>query len=72
MLEDIDIRDNILDKYIKNKKIKVNHKDENGKNQLLTLRPVAYYDNEKNHILEFLTIITEMTAEQVGFLYKIW
>ena len=69
-LEDIEIPDNIPDNYIKDEKIKVNYKDENGENQVLILRRVAYYDNEKNHILEFLTNIMEMTAEQVGLLYK--
>jgi hypothetical protein len=31
---------------------------------------VAYYDNEKDKVLEFLTNIMEMTAKQVGLPYK--
>jgi len=69
-LEDIEIPDNIPDNYIKDEKIKINYKDENGENQVLTLRHVASYDNDKDHVLEFLTTIMEMTAEQIGLLYK--
>jgi hypothetical protein len=69
-LEEIDIPDDIADNYIKDEKIQVSYKDENGLEQLLTLRRVVYYDKEKDRVFEFLTNIMEMSAEQIGLLYK--
>ena len=69
-LEEIEIPDNCADNYIKDEKIQIRYKDENGQEQTLTLRRVVYYDKEKERILQFLTNIMEMTAEQIGQLYK--
>ncbi len=69
-LEEIDIPDDCPDNYIKDQKIQISYKDENNKEQLLTLRRVVYYDKEKDRIFQFLTNIFEMTAEQIGQLYK--
>ena len=40
------------------------------KEQLLFLRRVVYYDDEKKKALQLLTNIFDMTAEQIGLLYK--
>lgn len=69
-LEEIDIADDIADNYIKDQKIQVSYKDEKGIEQVLVLRRVVYYDKDKDHLFEFLTNIMEMTAEQIGLLYK--
>ncbi len=69
-LDEIEIPDNIPDNYIKDQKIQIKYKDENGQEQALTLRRVVYYDKVKDRIFEFLTNIMEMTAEQIGLLYK--
>lgn len=69
-LEEIDIPDNCPDNYIKDEKIQIRFKDENNQEQYLTLRRVVYYDKEKDRIFQFLTNILEMTAEQIGQLYK--
>jgi len=69
-LEEIDIPDNIPDNYIKDQKIQIKYKNEKGLEQLLVLRRVVYYDKDKDRIFEFLTNIMEMTAEQIGLLYK--
>lgn len=69
-LDEIEIPDNIPDNYIKDQKIQVKYKDENAIEQLLILRRVVYYDKEKDRTLEFLTNLMEMTAEQIGLLYK--
>ena len=65
-----DIPDDIPDNYIKDQKIQVRYKDENEIEQLLILRRVVYYDKDKDRIFEFVTNIMEMTAEQIGLLYK--
>ena len=69
-LDEIDIADDIPDNYIKDQKIQIRYKDDNGIEQPLTLRRVVYYDKDKDRIFEFLTNIIEMTAEQIGLLYK--
>ena len=70
-LEEIQIPDECPDNYIKDEKIQIRYKDESGQEQLLTLRRVVYYDKEKDRIFQFLTNIFEMTAEQIGLLYKL-
>lgn len=69
-LEEIDIPDECPDNYIKDEKIQIRYKDENNQEQYVTLRRVVYYDKEKDRVFQFLTNIFEMTAEQVGQLYK--
>lgn len=69
-LEEIDIPESIPDNYIKDQKIQIKYKDENGAEKLLALRRVVYYDKDKDRLFEFLTNIMEMTAEQIGLLYK--
>lgn len=69
-LQDIEIPDSAPDGYIKDEKIQVSYKDEQKKEQTLVLRRVAYYDQEKKKVLQFLTNIFDMTAEQIGLLYK--
>jgi len=67
-LEDIEIPDTCPDNYIKDQQIATKYKD--GKEQIITLRRVVYYDKEKDCIIQFLTNIMDMTAEQVCLLYK--
>lgn len=69
-LEEIEIPDDCADNYIKDEKIQIRYKDENNQQQLLTLPRVVYYDKQKDRIFQFLTNIFEMTAEQIGQLYK--
>lgn len=69
-LQETDIPDDCPDDYIKDEKILLRYKDENDRQQTLTLRRVVYYDKHKDRILQFLTNIMEMTAEQIGQLYK--
>jgi hypothetical protein len=69
-LADMEIPDNCPDNYIKDQQITIKYKDEGGKEQLLTLRRVVYYDKEKDCIIAFLTNIMDMTTEQIGLLYK--
>jgi hypothetical protein len=69
-LADMEIPDNCPDNYIKDQKITIKYKDEDGKEQLLTLRRVVYYDSDKDNIIAFLTNIMDMTTEQIGLLYK--
>ena len=68
-LQEIEIPDECPDNYIKDEKIQIRYKDESGQEQL-TLRRVVYYDKEKDRVFQFLTNIFEMTAEQIGLLYK--
>jgi hypothetical protein len=69
-LADMEIPDNCPDNYIKDQQITIKYKDEGGKEHLLTLRRVVYYDKEKDCIIAFLTNIMDMTTEQIGLLYK--
>lgn len=69
-LKEIEIPDECPDNYIKDEKIQIRYKDESGQEQLVPLRRVVYYDKEKDRIFQFLTNIFEMTAEQIGLLYK--
>lgn len=69
-LQEIEIPDDCPDNYIKDQKIQVRYKDDNSQEQLIELRRVVYYDKNKDRIFQFLTNIFEMTAEQIGQLYK--
>jgi hypothetical protein len=69
-LADMDIPDSCPDSYIKDQQITIKYKDEEGKEQFLTLRRVVYYDRDKDCIIAFLTNIMDMTTEQIGLLYK--
>ena len=70
-LQEIEMPDSCLDNYIKDEKIQLRYKDENGIGQLLTLRRVVYYDKEKDRVLPFLTNIFAMEAQPIGQLYKL-
>lgn len=69
-LQEIDIPDDLPDNYIKDQKIQIKYKDEGNIEQVMMLRRVVYYDKDKDRIFEFLTNIIDMTAEQIGLLYK--
>ena len=69
-LQEIDIPDDLPDNYIKDQKIQIKYKDEGNIEQVMMLRRVVYYDKDKDRIFEFLSNIMDMTAEQIGLLYK--
>lgn len=69
-LEETDIPDSCPDNYLKDEKIQIYYKAENEQEQVVILRRVVYYDKDKDRIFQFLTNIFEMTAEQIGLLYK--
>jgi hypothetical protein len=69
-LEEIEIPDNVADNYIKDQKIEFKYRDEKGKEQALILRRVVCYDSDKDRVFEFLTNIMEMSADQIGLMYK--
>ena len=69
-LEEMEIPDNIPTGYLKDEKIQISYKNEHQKEELLFLRRVVYYDEEKKRLFQFLTNIFDMTAEEIGQLYK--
>lgn len=69
-LQEIDIPDHIPPAYIKDEKIIVKYKNDLQEEQALTLRRVAYYDKEKDQVFEFLTNMMDISADQIGLLYK--
>jgi hypothetical protein len=71
-LEEIEIDNNCKEGYIKDEKIQIKVKRADGSESLLTLRRIAFYDVQKDKILQFLTNImeSEMNTEQIGQLYK--
>ena len=70
-LGEAEIPGNIPPGYIKDEKIQISYKDEHQKEQLLFLRRVVYYDDEKKRLFRFPTNIFDMTAEEIGQLYKL-
>ena len=44
--------------------------DERGKDHALVLRRVVYYDCNMASFFEFLTNVMEMSAYQIGLMYK--
>lgn len=71
-LQEIEIDTICSDGYIKDEKIQITVKHTGGPDSLLTLRRIAYYDVQKDKVLQFLTNIKEenMNTEQIGQLYK--
>jgi hypothetical protein len=71
-LQEIEIDTICSDGYIKDEKIQITVKHTGGPESLLTLRRIAYYDAQKDKVLQFLTNIKEenMNTEQIGQLYK--
>jgi hypothetical protein len=69
-LDEIELPDDAPDNYLKDEKIQVKYKNENNKRQWLTLCRIAYYNKEKDRVEAFLTNIMDMSAEQIGMLYK--
>ena len=69
-LEEMEIPDNIPTGYLKDEKIQISYKNEHQKEELLFLRRVVYYDEEKKRLFQFLTNIFDMGAEEIGQLYK--
>lgn len=69
-LEEIELPDDCPDGYLKDEKIQLQYKDENKQLQSLLLRRVVFYDKEKDHVYQFLTNIFDMSAVQIGLLYK--
>ncbi|GAC1496725.1 MAG: IS4 family transposase [Flavisolibacter sp.] len=69
-LNEIPIPDSIPPDYIKDQKVAIKYKGEHNTHCQLELRRVVYYDNEKDRVFEFLTNIMDMSAEQIGLLYK--
>ena len=71
-VQEITISDDTPDGYIKDEIITIHYKDEDNVEQPLQLRRVAYYDKEKDKVIEFLTNMPqdEMSTEQIGDIYK--
>lgn len=69
-IEEINILESCPANYIKDEKIQITYKTENGTAQQLILRRMVYYDKEKDRVFQFLTNIFEMEAERIGQLYK--
>lgn len=70
-LQEAEIPDSIPNGYLKDEQIQISYQDEHQKEQLLFLRRVVYYDDEKKRVFQFLTNIFDMSAEQIGLLYKL-
>lgn len=69
-LEEIDLPDELPPGYIKDQTIQIKYKDGHRAEQLLVLRRIVYYDSDKKRVFQFLTNIMDMTAEQIGLMYK--
>lgn len=70
-LEEAEIPDDAPAGYLKDEKIQISYKDEHRQEQALFLRRVVYYGDEKKRVFQFLTNIFDMTAQEIGQLYKL-
>ena len=69
-LEELDIPDDCNPGVIKDELISISYKDEQGKQQSLTLRRVAYWDDANKKLIVFLTNMIEFDAGLIVVIYK--
>ena len=70
-IEEIEIGDEIHDGVLKDERIEIIVKKENGTQEALQLRRVAFWDDENKQIFVFLTNLFELRADLIAELYKI-
>ena len=70
LLEEYDLPEATPDEILRDAKIALNYKDENGQDKQVELRLVSFYHSEKNKAYYFLTNLFDLPAEQIAQLYK--
>ena len=70
VLEEFELPEATPDEVIRDAKIALKYKDEEGNERQVALRLVSYFHPEKNKAYYFLTNLFELSAERVAHLYK--
>jgi hypothetical protein len=70
LLEEYDLPEATPDEILRDAKIALSYKDDNGQEKQVELRLVSYYHAEKNKAYYFLTNLFDLPAEQIALLYK--
>ena len=69
-MEELDIPDDCNPGVIKDELISISYKDDQGKQQSIKLRRVAYWDDANKKLIVFLTNMTEFDADLIVVIYK--
>ncbi|MCF6278790.1 MAG: IS4 family transposase [Flavobacteriaceae bacterium] len=69
-IKEFDLLEATPDEVLRDAKIALEYKDENGDDIQVELRLVSYYHKEKNKAYYFLTNLFDLPAEQIALLYK--
>lgn len=68
--EEFDPKPNTPDEMLKDERIEVTYKDENGNIQILSLRRIAWWVEKENKAYEFITNNFELEAQIIAQLYR--
>ncbi|UAM98370.1 IS4 family transposase [Polaribacter litorisediminis] len=70
LLEEFELDQATPDNILRDAKIALKHKDDQGQEKQVKLRLVSFYHQEKNKTYYFLTNLFDLPAEQIAMLYK--
>jgi hypothetical protein len=70
LLEEFDLLDATPDNILRDAKIALKYKGDNGIAKQVELRLVSFYHEEKNKVYYFLSNLFDLPAEQIASLYK--
>lgn len=70
LLEEFDLLEATPDNILRDAKIALRYKDDEGIEKQVELRLVSFYHEEKNKVYYFLSNLFDLPAEQIAMLYK--
>ncbi|MDR9449530.1 MAG: IS4 family transposase [Psychroflexus sp.] len=70
LIEELELKPATPDNILRDAKIALTYKDDNGQQVKVELRLVSFYHEEKNKAYYFLTNLFDLEAEQIANLYK--
>lgn len=70
LIKEYDLPESTPDDILKDSKISLGYKDQDGMAKDAELRMVSFYDTDKNKVFYFLTNLFNLPAEQIALLYK--
>jgi len=70
LLEEFDLQEATPDNILRDAKIALKYKDDQGEEKQAELRLVSFYHEEKNKVYYFLSNLFDLPAEQIALLYK--
>lgn len=70
LLEEFELAQETPDTILRDAKIALKYKDNNGQEKQVELRLVSFYHEEKNKAYYFVTNLFDLPAEQIAMLYK--